>query len=276
MDYLIDRKIAVVIVQPKNYPHSAAFSEIAETAFYGLKMLGHKATIRANEFIDDGLNIVFGAHLLTPAQAAKLPQKSIIYNLEQIDPSSQWSGIKSLLGRHPVWDYSLRNIKMLTEMGYGDGVFHVPVGYVPEMTRIATASEEDIDVLFYGSVNERRKAVLDALVKEGLKVEALFGVYGAVRDTYIARAKVVLNLHYYESSIFELVRVSYLLANRKAVVAECHENTETDPDLEGAFAAARYGGLVRECKALVNDSEKRKALEGTAFEKFSGRDEAAH
>ena len=271
LDYLTNGKAVVTIVEPPGYPHSAAFREIAETVYYGLKAQIKK--IGVNNFLDDGLNIIFGAHLLTPKQMNSLPECSVIYNLEQVDPSSMWKGIKPLLGRFPVWDYSLRNIEAFRSMGYGGAVFHVPVGHRPEMTRIQPAPVQDIDVLFYGSINERREKILAALRRQGLRVEALFGVYGAARDARISRAKVVLNLHFYESSIFELVRVSYLLSNGKAVVAECNENTEIDRDIEGAFISARYDRLVHECKALVKDGERRKALETSALKRFSARDE---
>ena len=267
-------KAAVTIVEPPGYQHSSAFREMAETVYYGLKAQVKK--IGVNNFLKDGLNIIFGAHLLTPEQMDSLPGCSVIYNLEQVDPSSMWAGIKPLLGRFPVWDYSLRNIEAFRAMGYGDAVFHVPVGYRPEMTRIKPATSQDIDVLFYGSINDRRKKILEALSAEGLRVEALFGIYGNRRDAYIARSKVILNLHFYESSIFELVRVSYLFSNRKAVVAECNGNTEIDPDIEGAFAPASYDRLVQECKALVKDSERRKALEASSLWRFSPRDEDAY
>jgi hypothetical protein len=39
----------------------------------------------------------------------------------------------------------------------------MPVGYVPELERIRPAPAEDIDVLFFGSVNDRRQRVLDQL-----------------------------------------------------------------------------------------------------------------
>ena len=46
-----------------------------------------------------------------------------------------------------------------------------------------------------------------------------YGVYGAERDRLIARSRLVLNVHYFPTHIFEMIRVSYLLANRTAVVA---------------------------------------------------------
>ena len=83
----------------------------------------------------------------------------------------------------------------------------MPIGYAPQLTRIAPAAE-DVDVLFVGSLNDRRRTVLDALEAKGAKVERVFGVYGPERDGWLARAKICLNLHFYEARVFEVVRVS--------------------------------------------------------------------
>src|SRR5262249_20530277 len=102
------------------------------------------------------------------------------------------------------------------------------------------------------------------------------GVYGSRRDAAIARARVVLNLHLYETRIFEVVRVAYLLANSKAVVAECDETSEVEPDLREAVRAVPYGDVPDACCELVADDAARRALERRSFAIFSARDEAAY
>ena len=85
-------------------------------------------------------------------------QNSVI-NLEQSGDDSTWTKplIPELFRRFPVWDYSQANIEQLTVRQVCRPT-HVPIGYVPELTRIAPAPQ-DIDVLFYGSLNDRRRAV---------------------------------------------------------------------------------------------------------------------
>ncbi len=83
-------------------------------------------------------------------------------------------------------------------------------------------------------------------------------------------------MHYYETNIFELVRVSYLLANRKAVVAECNPGTEIDPDIVDAVQLAPYEGLVSACAQLVADSLSRKELSERGFSRMVARDERAY
>ena len=84
----------------------------------------------------------------------------------------------------------------------------------------------------------------------------------------------VLNLHYYDSSIFEIVRVSYLLANSKAVVSEYHPGTEIEEDLLDAVRLAPYAELASACRELVTGEKERRELAARGFGRMAARDEA--
>ena len=92
-------------------------------------------------------------------------------------------------------------------------------------------------------------------------------------EAHIARAKVVLNMHYYDASVFEIVRVSYLLSNEKAVVAECGETTTLEADIRDAVRAVPYDRLIDACVELAADTNKRANLARNGFEIFARRDE---
>lgn len=264
----------IVLIQPAGYEHAGALAELAETLLFGLAGLGLDIDFAINELAVDRRNIILGAHLLTPEDAQALPADTIVYNSEQVDDRSTWidGSYLGLLKRQPLWDYSQANLERLTRHGINHGQF-VSVGYVPQLTRIPQDVPQDIDVLFYGAINERRRVILEALIHRGLKVEFLSGVYREARDRMIARAKVVLNLHYYDANIFEIVRVSYLLSNEKAVVAECSATTRIDDDMRQAVCAVPYEQLVEACIDLVKDAGKRTTLARRGFEIFSSRDE---
>ena len=207
----------VCLIRPPGYPHAEALAELEETVRYGLEALGQLHPPR---------RIVLGAHL-----PGYIPEAGdIIYNTEH--PRSGWwsAEYRDLMRSHETWDYA--------PDGYG---LHVPIGYMPQLTRIPKANPQDIDVLFYGSMNERRAKVIKDLRRGGLYVASPFGVYGKERDALIARSKVVLNMHYYEPGVFEAVRVSYLWANKKCVV------WENSP----GWAGAEYNELAEGCRQFV-------------------------
>ena len=228
----------VCLIRPPGYIHAEALAELEETVRYGLE---------AANLLGGPPRIVLGAHL--PGYD---PQPGdIIYNTEH--PRSGWWGqeYRDLMRTHETWDYSPN--------GYG---VHVPIGYVPQLTRIEKADPQDIDVLFYGSMNQRRAKVIKELRRSGLYVAAPFGIYGAARDALIARSKVVLNMHYYEPGEFESVRVSYLWANYKATVIEGPEN------------GVPYDDLVDACRSTVKYPGVRALNEAMGFYAITARSEA--
>ena len=107
------------------YPHSSAFDEVALSLHHGFADLGISAPIVRDAREIQGTPIVVGANLIggfvdTLGVAEALPGDSILYNLEQIDPSSEWMTDRylNLLKRFRVWDYSPANAKRLLEMGF--------------------------------------------------------------------------------------------------------------------------------------------------------------
>uniref|UniRef100_UPI001BD69488 hypothetical protein n=1 Tax=Caballeronia sp. dw_19 TaxID=2719791 RepID=UPI001BD69488 len=221
-------KFAVTVISPPGYIHSAAFHEIAETFYYGLRSLGHDCVLTAESQLAGRQHIVLGSNLL-PTFPQPFAPDAILYNLEQVQHGSSWisPALIELFRRHVVWDYSEQNVTRLAELGVHVSRL-VPIGYASELTRIVRAAEPDIDVLFFGSMGPRRQAVIDQMRRVGLKVEAVFGVYGQERDALIGRARLVLNVHHYDAKVLEMVRISYLLANRCCVLSEYSSNPVDD------------------------------------------------
>jgi hypothetical protein len=260
----------ICIIQPSQYIHSLAFIELGELLLYSLQDLGFQAQLQFNQIDPDGRNILIGCHLLDTKFIQLVPKSTVILNTEQIyADSTDWNGPIFEWTKHfETWDYSERNILKFHELGIGL-TRHLKIGFQKELARIPKAEAQDIDVLFYGSMNERRLSIINDLKAAGLKVHTVRGVYGSDRDELISRAKVVLNHHYYQSQIFEIIRVFYLLTNSIAVVGEVNPNSSIDPIyLDGIFASP-YENLTNSCLRLIKDDVLRKQLENKAFETIS-------
>ncbi|HEX7323120.1 MAG TPA: hypothetical protein VF299_09365, partial [Mycobacterium sp.] len=270
-------RFAVAIVSPPDHHDisGGAFYEVAEALHYALLTLGHDSVLTNRLDFDKRRTIVLGGNLLVQ-YALRPPKDPIFYNLEQLGDDLPWMTMPEfvdLFRRYPTWDYSQANVEYLAALGLPRPTY-VPIGYVPELTRIAPATE-DIDVLFYGALNGRRYAILRELCDRGLRVKWLPGTYGASRDAWIARSKIVLNLHYFEAKIFAIVRVSYLLANRRAVVSEHSADPTLERDLQSGIAFADYNELVDRCVELVGDERARRELAERGYQTFSARDQVA-
>ncbi len=249
-------EFSVLIVTPPNYTHAECFREVAETISHGLQELGHAARV-TTEPRPGTRHIVLGTHLLLHF-ALPLPPDSILYNLEQL-PLRDEAWVRryaALLGGYMVWDYAMENIALLRQMGVGAAAL-LPLCHYPGLTRIPGNREKDIDVLFIGSLNERRRSMLARLQQAGMGVVTLFNKYGQERDGVIARAKIMLNMHFYEARIFEAVRVSYYLANGLCVLSEGSGDARLDGEWGAGVCFAPYQDLVQKAQALLADEALR-------------------
>lgn len=254
----------VSVIRPTNYVHADAYLPVAETVYRGFLDLGIPCQWMENS-ISSGITVLFGGHLLNESAAKLVPWSTIVYNLEQYDPRqpSPWfqnPGYQYLLRSHMVWDFSRRNVEALLQSSFRPPrIQWVPLGYAEGGAPILRQPEEDqdVDVLFYGSINQRRADCLDQLAKHGVKTKVLSGVYGSERDRWIARAKIVLNIHFYETAIFEWARVIPLLANGVPVVSEASDANDIDSDLEQVVRFVAYDDLVEACLDLLGRPEER-------------------
>lgn len=262
-------KINICLIKPDDYIHSYAFLELGELIFYSLKELGINATLAFNQIEPRAKNILIGIHLLSPNFIDQIPKSSIILNTEQIfSDTTHWNNnIYAWVKKFEVWDYSTRNIEKLNSLGVSSKLFKF--GFQKELARLNSSINKDIDILFYGSLNDRRKSVLKELEEKDLKVKFLFGIYGKERDHWVERSKLVLNLHGYNSQIFEIVRVFYLLTNSIAVVGEVNESTSIDSMCREGIYAAKYDDLVLGCIEIINDDYLRQKIQFEALNSIS-------
>lgn len=268
---------AIYIASPPGYAHARAFDEHAHCMHYAFAELGQHAPIvwqwRA---VSPGRRpLVFAPQMLAHCPEADLPSDAILYNFEQVSPESGWidDSYLELLRRYEVWDYSRKNVLALAALGVTN-VRLCPVGFMKQMAylRYAFPTEEidrDVDVLFYGSLNPRRQRIIDGLRDRGARVRTLFGTYGHDRDAWIMRSKIVLNVHFYDAKIPEMIRLSHLLANRRFVVSERGDDPELEAPLEHGIAFAAYDEIVDRCMEYLQRPLERELIAARGFEAFS-------
>jgi len=252
------RSFVVWLPSPVGYAHADALAELAVAVHHGLKRLGHDASLsRVPEWPvipPGGTPIVVGPHILSMLPPLELPEDVILYNTEGFGVGLFADALPHLVA-HPrqVWDISAHNVDQLMEHHKIAAQF-VPPGH-DDHAFDSCAEEKDIDVLFYGTMNDRRRKVLQALRDRGLTVHDFHTPYGRGRDEYIRRAKIVLNVLFYEDpGIFQSVRVSYLLNNQELVVSE--RGVGQFP-YDQAAVCVPYDDLVEVCSLYVREPELR-------------------
>ena len=279
MATLPGKAATVYVVSNPGHAYAPCFLDTALTLAWGLREIGWDACVTTKEPRPGTLNIYLGWHWLSSLPLAG----SIIYNLEYLP--QRWppgdvtlpDRLAGLAQTHRIWDFSTANTDFLRDR-YGIDALLMPVCYGPLLERIPPTAEEDrdIDVLFIGGISPRRQAVLDAMRRGGLNVQTGWLVFGANKDALIARAKVVLNMHYWEYSALEDERVVPCLANHRAVVAEVNERTTVTEDIRRVITPGTIDSLPARAQALVADPAYRAALETTAYNVALARDIRPH
>jgi len=182
-----------LILGANEHAHSACFAEI-------------DAVVSA---LTDRV-VCFNAHHF-PA-----PDGAIIYNLENVpgqipDPRALW-------GDREIWDFDKTSAERY-------GATYVPIGYHPSMERFSRSEKLDIDIVFAGSINDRRSKILNALADRGLNVVVVPHLsYGAERDALLSRAKLALNMQFYPDGVWPRLRAAHLVANRVPMLSEWHRD----------------------------------------------------
>ena len=241
-------------MQPAGYVHSLGFLDQARYLRYQLRRLGTTVSIGKNRLREDALNLVFGAHLGFPAEWQRR-HTCIFVNLEQlgqggaqVDPA-----YLELLRRSAVVDYDVANVA-----AYADDPLDVPLlpfMYAPYLDdgSAPALEERPIDLLFFGSMNPRRRAFIAEVESAGVQVSTFDQpLYGAERDAFIRQAKAVLNCHFYATSRFEQARAFHSLSLATPVISERTAATQAptgyadamfwlDPGEVTAFFAERFG-----------------------------------
>lgn len=248
--------------------HAPIFYEFIDLLADHLQQIGLRVTRTVNQINPDRTNIIVGATMfISPDAFAEIQRTAPSYVVFQVEALHGDQGYASrypayfefLRSANQIWDYSSQNVDFLTEAGFSN-VHYVPIGYSRALERIAEPDAYDTDVLFYGAISPRRRALLEGFANRNFKTRVLFGAYGDARDRAIARSKIQLNIHQFETFQLETLRVAYLLNNKCFVISE---KALDNPYGEGVVFCA-YEDIIARCEFYLGagmDAERKRIAE---------------
>jgi len=177
--------------------------------------------------------IVFGAHeQAIQLSVAQLRQKNFNYIIMNSEPPlSQFLKNRyyiSLMRSNVVFDYHEASADYLTSLG-----IRVLNKFIFEFVFSPTPAERDVDIMFIGSINDRRKAIYESLVKRYPSKKIVFHFNWNLTNHHeltkeLQRAKVVLNIPYHNHNILETHRINKALSCGCNVVSLYSGHKETD------------------------------------------------
>ena len=140
----------------------------------------------------------------------------------------------------------------------------MPVGFAPVLCRLPKPERQDIDILICGFPNENRIKALQSLCSQGLRIVYLHGFFGKARDELIARSRIVLMIGQ-PGEPFDIKLGIYLLANRKAIIADLYDDIAIDSDLANSVMFVGFDYLVSACLHVLDHEDVRVKMENMGF-----------
>jgi len=241
------------------------FADIAKGVADSLRELGYTVSETRGTAKGPGRTVVFAANMSSLFPGETIAKDAIIFQLEQYGPRWMTGNYLAMLKTHVVWDFSEHNVAKLKEAGC-PRVHLCRIGYRPKTVQ-AIETTKDIDVLFLGSMNHRRLHILNSLRANGVKVHDT-PAWGDERTRLIARAKVVLNVHYYDYSVLEMVRLGPMIEQGAFIVSEQGADRDMDLAMNGGIVFAHYDHVIQTVLDYLGRPSERDRLASAAVEKF--------
>ena len=167
--------------------------------------------------------------ILFSQKVTKYPKNYIIYQLEQKD-ISKWVDKKyelSILFSKKTWDYSSSNIlkfpDILQKKMQHFSIPLIPYHYLNKNLKKDIYNNSTNNILFYGSMNEKRQLILNYLQKKlhpKYKIKIITSIFENDLFKEILNSKIIINIHYYENGILETNRFNECLSCKKIVISE--------------------------------------------------------
>jgi hypothetical protein len=220
-----------------------------------LERCGFTCIISTNKFYPEVMNIVWGvgthfSHDYKDLLKFISPKNSVIFNMEQIESVSTLitEDYIKFLKQFLVFDYNQHNIKALNKRGITSAV-EFPL--IPSTKFKIDYDTKPLfsykyDLAFYGILNNRRIDTLKSIENAGLKVKYIRGSYGQALSRELTDCLAVINIHYYESSIFETARCLRPLAMGIPVISEVSQLPENPNWVHSGVLFADFDTLANE------------------------------
>ena len=159
--------------------------------------------------------------VICPQMFSNLPELYIAFQMEQT-VNSRWFTEKYfaiLRDAYAIFDYSITNIGFLQKHGFGmQQIYYMPIDYLKNYHSQNDQQEKKYDVIFYGDTNNARRQSFINKIKEHYSVKIINNLFGAELLNEVRKAKVLINIHYYEDALLETTRINECLSLNSCII----------------------------------------------------------
>jgi len=212
--------------------------------------------------------------VICPQMFAELPGLYVAFQMEQT-VSSRWltERYMSLLEHSfAVFDYSSVNLSYFTSNGLSyRQMYYMPVGYIDNY-RNARSTTKQYDVLFYGDTTCARRQAFITSIEKTHKVKVINDLFGEELYAELRKAKVLINVHYYEGALLETTRLYESLSLDCLIVSESSVDIDEHQHLQGIVDFVEIddvGAIVKRLDYWLANDERREAQVNSNRERLS-------
>jgi len=159
-----------------------------------------------------------------------------------------------------VVDYHSANVAWLQRAnGEAQQVLQLPLVPGPSVVHPAPDTDaKSVDVLFFGSPSPRRERIIGRLREAGITVETVAGAYAHELAPALRRARLVVNVHFYDTGLFPVTRILQPVANHIPIVCETSVFSDGADWSASGILFADYDAIAAACIVLLkSDREMR-------------------
>lgn len=212
--------------------------------------------------------------VICPQMFSELPELYVAFQMEQT-VSSRWltKRYNELLEHaFAVFDYSQVNLGYFTNHGLSyRQMYFMPVGYLGNYSQ-AALPEQEYDVLFYGDATCPRRQRFIACIEQKYRVKVIGDLFGEALYAELRKARVIINIHYYEGALLETTRLYECLSLDCLIVSESSVDIEQHQNLQGIVdfvAIDDANAMVERLDYWLADDARRQARISTNRERLN-------
>lgn len=266
----------------KSSNHDEIFTESAKCLQISLRTIGLVSEIHINAVNTTGYTIFFGAGLrCSTAVFREIARKksSAIFNLEQLMSRETVvdQDYLNILSEYPMLDYHSANVDYIKSVFQKTDCFEIPLipnfDLVNKIALISGGGRSDCeasDFLFYGSLNARRLAILQSLLKCGYRVKVITeGKYACNLTEELKNTKAVLHIHYHETALFPAARFLQPMILGVPIICEESVFSIASDYTESGILFGSYQNLVSICEEYMSGAYSADSLARKTFEQIA-------
>ncbi len=200
----------------------------------------------------------------------KMPKKYILYSIEPNQNINKELQTKMARAVCVLQTYTPSYTQLYQ---YNINTIYFPITFHPSLTNMYQLNmncDKNIDVLFYGSLNDRRRNIIKTIKQAGINIYCPNLIsnnrtFGKDKDALIYRSKIILITNYYDTDC-DHARSIYLMSNKKMIISDDYGGAnELKSTYKNIFPVVPTNKLTETIEYYLRHPDKIEKIENDSY-----------